>query len=129
MTDEDHPFNPRIPRFINGVLDQGRIQQGGTPKELLFRPKNELVRSFFRAQQLRLGLEVVTLKDIMKPGEASDTGKIADNVPRIDESASVFEALDRLPKKDSPLVIQGKEVDVVTDRYQILRSFLEIQAG
>ncbi len=47
------------------LLDQGRVQQLGTPKELLFHPKNEFVRSFFRGQQVRLASEVLTLGDVV----------------------------------------------------------------
>ena len=111
------------------LLDQGRIQQEGTPKELLFRPKNEFVHSFFRTQQLRLGLEVVRLKDIMglhQPSTVDDRQE--GHISRIAESASVFEALDRLEEGKSRLIVEREGgTNVAVDRYQLLRYFLDAQ--
>lgn len=46
------------------LLDGGLIQQLGTPRELLFRPANEFVRSFFAAERLGLQLRTLTLGDV-----------------------------------------------------------------
>jgi osmoprotectant transport system ATP-binding protein len=50
------------------LLDGGRIQQMGTPRELLFRPANAFVRDFFAAERLALQLRTLTLGDIW-PGD------------------------------------------------------------
>lgn len=46
------------------LMDGGRIQQIGTPKELLLRPVNEFVRNFFADQWLSLQLHVFSLQDL-----------------------------------------------------------------
>jgi osmoprotectant transport system ATP-binding protein len=46
------------------LLDAGQIQQVGTPRELLFRPANEFVRSFFAAERLALQLRTLALGDV-----------------------------------------------------------------
>ena len=46
------------------LLDGGRIQQLGTPRELLFRPANDFVRRFFAAERLALQLRTLTLGDV-----------------------------------------------------------------
>lgn len=46
------------------LLDKGRVQQLGTPKELIFRPANEFVKEFFDQHRLQAELHVVTLMDL-----------------------------------------------------------------
>ncbi|TYZ14453.1 ABC transporter ATP-binding protein [Hymenobacter lutimineralis] len=46
------------------LLDAGRVQQLGSPGELLFRPANEFVRRFFAAERLQLQLRTLTLADV-----------------------------------------------------------------
>ncbi len=47
------------------LMDQGRIQQIGLPKELLGKPANEFVRRFFADQRLNLQLQITTVADIV----------------------------------------------------------------
>lgn len=46
------------------LMDQGRIQQLGTPRELLTRPANAFVQQFFADQRLTLQLQLITVQDI-----------------------------------------------------------------
>ncbi len=46
------------------LMHQGRIEQIGAPKELLFQPESNFVRSFLKEQQLPLELKTLTLSDI-----------------------------------------------------------------
>ena len=47
------------------LMDQGRLQQIGTAKELLFNPANDFVRAFFNAQRFLLELSVVRLQEVL----------------------------------------------------------------
>lgn len=47
-----------------GLMDKGKLQQVGTPEELLFHPANDFVKSFFKQQRLLLELQSVRLKSI-----------------------------------------------------------------
>ncbi|MFD1142387.1 ABC transporter ATP-binding protein [Larkinella insperata] len=47
-----------------GVMDNGRLLQLGTPKELLLQPAHTFVRRFFGDQVLAFQLQVITLHDI-----------------------------------------------------------------
>jgi len=47
------------------LLDGGRIQQLGTPRELLFQPANNFVRRFFAAEKLGLQLRTLRLADVL----------------------------------------------------------------
>jgi len=48
------------------LFDKGKIQQCGTPAELLFHPANDFVKKFFDEQRFQLQLYVLTLADIIK---------------------------------------------------------------
>lgn len=47
------------------LMDQGRIQQIGLPKELLRKPANDFVRTFFADQRLNLQLQTTLVEDIV----------------------------------------------------------------
>ena len=46
------------------LMDKGKVQQTGTPAELLFSPANDFVRSFFDEQRFILELKALTIADI-----------------------------------------------------------------
>ncbi len=46
------------------LMNEGRIQQLGSPADLLFRPANDFVRNFFDGQRLHLELSTLKIKDI-----------------------------------------------------------------
>ncbi|MDR3023619.1 ABC transporter ATP-binding protein [Chryseobacterium sp.] len=46
------------------LMDQGRIIQTGTPKEMLYQPKNDFVKNFFAKNRLLLEYKVARLKDL-----------------------------------------------------------------
>lgn len=46
------------------LMDRGKVQQTGTPAELLFTPANDFVHSFFDEQRFVLELKALTIGDI-----------------------------------------------------------------
>lgn len=46
------------------LMDKGKIIQTGTPKEMLYHPKNDFVKDFFAANRLLLEYKVTALKDL-----------------------------------------------------------------
>lgn len=46
------------------LMDKGKIIQMGSPKEILYQPKNEFVKNFFSENRLLLEYKVATLKDV-----------------------------------------------------------------
>lgn len=46
------------------LMNEGRIQQLGTPAELIFHPANDFVRSFLDPQRLQLELKSLQIKDL-----------------------------------------------------------------
>ena len=111
------------------LLDQGKIQQLGTPKELLFRPKNDFVRSFFRTQQLRLAAEVLTLEDIIATWNIKDgQQKSIEGAIRIPASTRVLDILNLLGAENPSIIVnRGSTTQVIVDRNQLLQWFFEYQ--
>ncbi|OOQ58442.1 ABC transporter ATP-binding protein [Mucilaginibacter pedocola] len=48
------------------LMDKGKIVQIGTPAELLFHPKNKLVRDFLNEQRLQLEFRAIKVTDLWK---------------------------------------------------------------
>ena len=46
------------------LMDRGKIIQTGTPKEMLYRPKNDFVKDFFAENRLLLEYKVASLNDV-----------------------------------------------------------------
>ncbi|MBC7566496.1 MAG: ABC transporter ATP-binding protein [Pedobacter sp.] len=59
------------------LMDQGKIIQIGTPKELLFTPKNDFVIRFLDGQRLALQFKLVTIEDLWEflPEDPRHTNK------------------------------------------------------
>lgn len=50
------------------LMDRGKVRQIGTPKELLFKPAGDFVRSFFDNHRLQLEMMSITVGDILENG-------------------------------------------------------------
>ncbi|MGB3848591.1 MAG: ATP-binding cassette domain-containing protein [Tunicatimonas sp.] len=111
------------------LLDGGVVQQLGTPRELLFQPKSDFVRSFFRAQRLRLAMEVLTLGDLITESAVA----LPENLSEIDlvsipKTVTVFQALEKMEEAQTPWVsVSGFGAEVVTGREQLLQQFFAYQ--
>lgn len=55
-----------------GLMDNGRMQQVGTPRELLFQPANTFVHSFFDTHRFQLEMMSITVGDILKVRKESE---------------------------------------------------------
>lgn len=91
-----------------GLMDQGSIQQIGTPKELLFAPKNEFVRRFFDTQRFRLELQVISLQDIVDHMLSTPDyiyyPEEANAVVTIPESSSLLDVLEDMENADAVFI-------------------------
>ena len=102
------------------LLHDGRIQQLGPPRELLFRPANEFVRQFLAADRLGLQLRTLRLKDVAPFLPA--TSAVSAAALTLPPTASVQAALELLSgAAGSRLRIAGTEVGV--DLAGLMRGF------
>jgi osmoprotectant transport system ATP-binding protein len=74
------------------LLNNGKIQQLGPPRELLLTPANDFVRSFFQAERLALQLRVLTLAEV-QPFLALEPNAAPAEAPTLPLTASVQEAV------------------------------------
>jgi osmoprotectant transport system ATP-binding protein len=82
------------------LMDNGCIQQIGTPKELLFSPKNAFVQDFFRANRFVLELKVFQLKDLLPQICGADTQE--KKLPCFQESESLLDVLEAVEASPDP---------------------------
>jgi len=74
------------------LMDQGKIIQTGTPKEMLYQPNNDFVKNFFAKNRLLLEYKVVRLKDMSSLIEGS---RFYEEL-QFSENSSVWDALQQL---------------------------------
>ncbi|MBC6699455.1 ABC transporter ATP-binding protein [Hymenobacter puniceus] len=82
------------------LLDAGRVQQLGTPRELLFQPANDFVRRFFEAEKLSLQLRTLQLQDVLPDLASHYTNTSSSNNQPISLTATIQEALEALSTPD-----------------------------
>ncbi|MDB5269687.1 MAG: glycine/betaine transporter ATP-binding protein [Hymenobacter sp.] len=106
------------------LLDAGRIQQLGTPRELLFRPANAFVRDFFAAERLALQLRTLTLGDVL-PTISTDNPEI--EPPKLDfgQKRLDFEA-QRVEIEPKRVVFEPSKADFGPERTEIEPKRVEI---
>jgi osmoprotectant transport system ATP-binding protein len=103
------------------LLDKGKIQQLGPPRELLLHPASDFVRSFFQAEQLALQLRVVTLAEVqpfLPQGQPTAPADALTLLP----TASVHEALGQLDAGAASAFRLADQPQVIT-RGQLLAAF------
>jgi osmoprotectant transport system ATP-binding protein len=82
------------------LMDKGSIVQNGTPAELLFKPANDFVKSFFHDQRFALELQAMTIKDIyadLPTATVTGEAKTVSNSISLWEALQIFSANDSLP--------------------------------
>ena len=81
------------------LLDQGKIQQLGTPKDLLFKPASIFVKDFFDSQRLQLEMRVVRLSEVypLLSSTISDQSTAAINLKL---ELSIWEALEIIEREN-----------------------------
>jgi osmoprotectant transport system ATP-binding protein len=115
------------------LMDQGKIQQIGTAKDLLFSPSNECVRDFFQANRFQLELQVFRLKDILPelPGKKS----VPDNANMMEfedntSLAEVFDSIEPSSLKKSMFRIKNSFDNSVIDTHAeaVLSAFYRVKS-
>ena len=99
------------------LMDQGKIRQIGTPKELIFNPCNDFVRNFFQAYLFQLELQVTTIKDLLPSLSTNET--VTENCQEYEENTSLLTVLEQIQTslKNSFIQIknsQGKTISIVS---------------
>lgn len=94
------------------VMDQGKLQQFGTPTDLLFRPANAFVESFLADQQLALAMQILRLHEL--PTTSQQT--TSDNKVQFSPDTTFASAQQQL--LDFPAVNVGGQVEGSAQYFQ-----------
>jgi osmoprotectant transport system ATP-binding protein len=105
------------------LMDKGRILQQGTAAELLFKPANEFVRSFFSGHYLQAALKTVKLRDIWY-GFDAEVGQVV-----MTSDYSIWDAMEKMEDKNAIYVADKNNGKVKRiDKDSLLRLFSEYTA-
>jgi osmoprotectant transport system ATP-binding protein len=105
------------------LMDNGAIQQTGTPAELLFQPANDFVSSFFHEQRFLLELHALRLADI-RPW--LDTSVPAENsAPVLTANDSCWDALEQLTTLSAPINISFGDTLIRLDTSELMHAFTQ----
>ncbi|SHN29324.1 ABC transporter ATP-binding protein [Chitinophaga sp. CF418] len=103
------------------LMDQGVIQQTGTPTELLFNPVNDFVSNFFHEQRFWLELNALRLTDI-KPW-LGNTIPGENHAPVLKGGNSCWEALEQMTTLSAPVNIAFEDKLVRIDTSELMHAF------
>ncbi|ACK69723.1 ABC transporter related [Gloeothece citriformis PCC 7424] len=112
------------------LMDRGKLQQLGTPKELIFEPKNEFVRDFFKNNRFQLELQITCLKDILPYLSSEDLKEVIPQVYWENQNLlEVLEAQEHSSLKSSLIEIRDQEGNylMITSLVNILSAFYQLK--
>ncbi len=98
-----------------GLMDNGKLLQSGPSIELLFKPKNEFVKKFFKHQQLQLEWQTISLKNIWnfldesieQPGSVSSTRSLWQTIEALSNNKSTVIAFDEESNTTKQVTFSG----------------------
>lgn len=79
------------------LMDNGRIIQTGTPKEMLYQPKNDFVKNFFAQNRLLLEYKIARLKDV---ASLIDSNRFYGDL-QFSQNMRIWDALQQLSAENS----------------------------
>jgi osmoprotectant transport system ATP-binding protein len=99
------------------LMDKGKIIQTGTPIELLFKPVNDFVESFFKEQRLQLEYKSVTIKLLWKflKDAANDS-----SLKEISADKNIWQVLEFLSLNNDEVVLLKNDNQVKKINYASL---------
>jgi osmoprotectant transport system ATP-binding protein len=106
------------------LMDKGRIQQTGTPAELLFSPANDFVSSFFHEQRLLLELKALRLADIVSWLNGAAVAA-EDKTPVLSGTQSCWDALEQMTATSAPALIFFDNKLIRTDTGELMHAFTQ----
>lgn len=97
------------------LMDKGKIVQTGTPAELLFKPANNFVQTFFDEQRLQLEYKSVTLQMLWQFLE-DDQNNSTSSLKEISPATNTWQALEYLNRENEAIIIakdnnKGKQIN------------------
>ena len=110
------------------ILDKGRLQQMGTPKEIIFHPANRFVESFMSGRLLELEFHAVTLRDIFERLPHSFHTE-ANNIIAFHPDDNIMKVLSKIISKSQNIIAGSVQIEGVTkyfDSGNIVENFHKV---
>ncbi len=109
------------------LLDAGKIQQIGSPKELLFQPQNQFVEDFFQPARFQLELQIAKVADIqVHLRTEKKTSENLQSEQNFSLDSSLLEILEQTASHHSEQIISvlaDAQQYLHTSREEILKGF------
>ena len=86
---------------VIGLMDNGRMEQFGKPKELLFHPANEFVKNFLNPHKVQLELQLISLENLWNDLPGATSTKSAS----FKSSQTLWETLDLLMQEQTSFTV------------------------
>ena len=84
------------------LMDKGKIQQQGTPKELIFKPANTFVKEFFNASRFQYELKVQLISDILPYLQHSRS--ITNKCMQVDSKTDLLQVMEDLSRTGNTFI-------------------------
>lgn len=110
------------------LMNRGKVLQVGTPKELLFQPRENLVSSFFEGHRFQLEMMCITIRDVLTHADVlmeSHSPDVSKDSSNITPDSSIFSALES--GGDPVLVREGNEEGNHISKERLLEGFQKVR--
>ena len=112
------------------LMDDGRVRQTGTPKELLFEPADKFVQSFFDHHRMQLEMMSVTVGEIadrLASGKESRSEPTTDRQPREISAGDFFYTVFEGQGGEGLFTFEHEGRKMVCDADELLTGFQELR--
>jgi osmoprotectant transport system ATP-binding protein len=92
------------------LMDRGSIIQIGTPAELLFRPANDFVKTFFNDQRLQLELHAIHLSEVWQQFPITNQNHFT-----LRHTQSLWEAMTQITETGKNIFVKNEETGEVKE--------------
>ena len=107
------------------LLDEGKLQQIGTPRELLFQPVNNFTKAFFDPNRFMLEMLTLTLSECVEDLEPSQEGETSLSFNADTKFLTVFSEMEKKMTKNLMVAMQSKEKTEYYPADKLLESFYQ----
>lgn len=104
------------------LMDQGTVQQIGTPADLLFNPANDFVHNFFHEHRFLLELKAVSLGDLHP---YLDSAPALSNNTAFRSETSCWDALEQMTTQNTPVNVSFNDQLTYLDNSKLMQAFTQ----
>jgi len=107
------------------LLDEGELQQAGSPRELLFQPANEFTKAFFDPNRFMLEMLTLTIGECVEELEPTDKSDEAVTFSPDTKFLTVFSEMEKKMTGDLMIAVEGKRETAYYHADELLEAFYQ----